>query len=555
MEDATVTEPPSSDGSSSTSSAFIDRMNHRMNMIPSILQPLGAVVVEQQEVAIQSDLSVQAAEDDPEDDASVVAAVAAIIDDGAAGVVDGVLGQETEDTAPPILATPPSNSGGSRKRGVATTARATTSSSKKKKVAAQCRKGARVKVTRSNLFHVLEHDEQRETLKGYGNSRNYYGRILSGSGKQGYNIRFDDLPAAFQDVTIKRRILITVVEDGEEEKEHDHVNQLAAEDLAEITQKPAQKELPAKESINKFCSLETDTLSSAKKFDLRWGPGDDEVINWKILADGEHITEDPLDVPNSVDYVSADEDNELSDDTDLNDLFFEQFFPSVVGHAKIIDEFHADHRSPFHSTVTNDKIKFEDPEAEDPDWKVKQAYTLMIAAASEIENGVENLWKRGPSGGRHDYPDFGKYMPINHFKVFQAAAPYCWCEKKHWYVEKRDRSWEIFGPCLQQMNSRRSKLLRTRLLMLDESMSGWRPKTSKLGGLPNYTYEPRKPVPLGTMFHNGVECISGILVFQDVVDGKEWFGDTGSNREADKQRASVSGIGNQSKLLYLSQIS
>jgi hypothetical protein len=73
--------------------------------------------------------------------------------------------------------------------------------------------------------------------------------------------------------------------------------------------------------------LETDTLSSTKKSDLRWGPGDDEVINWKILADGEHITEDPLDVPNSVDYVSAGEDNELSDDTaDLNDLFFEQFF-------------------------------------------------------------------------------------------------------------------------------------------------------------------------------------------------------------------------------------
>ena len=84
MEDATVTEPPSSDGSSSTSSAFIDRMHHRMNMIPSILQPLGAIVVEQEEVAMQPELSVQAAEDDPEDDASVVAAVAAIIDEGAA---------------------------------------------------------------------------------------------------------------------------------------------------------------------------------------------------------------------------------------------------------------------------------------------------------------------------------------------------------------------------------------------------------------------------------------------------------------------------------------
>jgi hypothetical protein len=61
-----------------------------MNMIPSILQPLGAVV-EQQEVAIQPDLSVQVAEDDPDDDASVVAAVAAITDDGAAGVVDNFL--------------------------------------------------------------------------------------------------------------------------------------------------------------------------------------------------------------------------------------------------------------------------------------------------------------------------------------------------------------------------------------------------------------------------------------------------------------------------------
>jgi hypothetical protein len=53
-------------------------------------------------------------------------------------------------------------------------------------------------------------------------------------------------------------------------------------------------------------------------------------------------------------------------------------------------------------------------------------------------------------------------------------------------------------------------------MLVDESMSGWRPKTTKLGGLPNCTFEPRKPVPLGTMFRNGVECISGVLVVQDV---------------------------------------
>jgi hypothetical protein len=56
------------------------------------------------------------------------------------------------------------------------------------------------------------------------------------------------------------------------------------------------------------------------------------------------------------------------------------------------------------------------------------------------------------------------------------------------------------------------------MLQLDESMYGWHLKTSKLGGLPNYTYEIRKPVPLGTMVRNSVECISDVLVFQDVVE-------------------------------------
>ncbi len=59
------------------------------------------------------------------------------------------------------------------------------------------------------------------------------------------------------------------------------------------------------------------------------------------------------------------------------------------------------------------------------------------------------------------------------------------------------------------------------LILIDESMSGWCPKTNKVGGLPNFTFEPRKPVPLGTMFCNGVECITGLLVIQDVVQNSE----------------------------------
>jgi len=57
--------------------------------------------------------------------------------------------------------------------------------------------------------------------------------------------------------------------------------------------------------------------------------------------------------------------------------------------------------------------------------------------------------------------------------------------------------------------------------MADKSMSGWKPKTSALGGLPNISYEPRKPVPLGTMLRNVVECITGAFTYQDVVQAPE----------------------------------
>eukprot|EP00957_Ditylum_brightwellii_P145175 11057528-Ditylum_brightwellii.AAC.1 len=52
-------------------------------------------------------------------------------------------------------------------------------------------------------------------------------------------------------------------------------------------------------------------------------------------------------------------------------------------------------------------------------------------------------------------------------------------------------------------------------------MAEWRPKTSKLGGLPNITYEAHKPVELGTMFKNGMECVSGIFKYQDIIQAPE----------------------------------
>jgi hypothetical protein len=176
--EATVAE------ASSTSSAFLHRMNRDHNMLQPPMDDIQTG--EQQAEDVHSKISNQPGEGDKDKSD----AISARIDDTPA--TGPAPAGEEEDLlleATPILMMLSSNSRGLRKQGVATTAHATLLS-KKKKVAVQCPKGAHVKVTKSHLFHVLDHDVQRDTLllKGYGNSQNFIGQLLSGSGEQSYNI-------------------------------------------------------------------------------------------------------------------------------------------------------------------------------------------------------------------------------------------------------------------------------------------------------------------------------------------------------------------------------
>ena len=252
---------------------------------------------------------------------------------------------------------------------------------------------------------------------------------------------------------------------------------------------------------------------------MEYGENPGEFLDWEILGptEYENICED-WEPPTQSRVVKPGFNFEKAFDYN----FFKHVFPTVVGHGKIIDKFLADSRATYHATVSGHKIKFHDPDdPNDPDWMVKQGYLLLIAAASEMENGVENLWKAGMRKMRRPYPDFGRYMSINEFHAFCSAAPYARAEEKYWHLPTRDTPWDVFLPCLKSFNLKRQQLIGTNLMLLDESMSGWRPKTSKLGGLPNYTFEPRKPVPLGTMFRNSAECMSGVMVFQDIVQLSE----------------------------------
>ena len=75
----------------------------------------------------------------------------------------------------------------------------------------------------------------------------------------------------------------------------------------------------------------------------------------------------------------------------------------------------------------------------------------------------------------------------------------------------------MFLTFVQAYNEMRTLLTNVCFAVLDESMSGWRPKTSAMGGLPNITFELQKPKKLGTMIHNSAECITGMIIHHDIM--------------------------------------
>ena len=89
----------------------------------------------------------------------------------------------------------------------------------------------------------------------------------------------------------------------------------------------------------------------------------------------------------------------------------------------MIDKNHYSRRSPYYSSVKNDKIALHQLEHANQDRLVKTLYLMMIADISEQQCVVENLWKRGRSNWRLDYANFGRRVGKNYFKAFSPDVP------------------------------------------------------------------------------------------------------------------------------------
>ncbi len=104
------------------------------------------------------------------------------------------------------------------------------------------------------------------------------------------------------------------------------------------------------------------------------------------------------------------------------------------------------------------------------------------------------------------HPNFDQHMRSYRFRDFHKFFPLVFVDES----KKDSDPWYCFSSAVNEFNELRSKRVNGHAWKTaDESMSAYRPRTTKLGGLPNISFVLRKPEPLGRFspflllaFHN-----------------------------------------------------
>ena len=83
-----------------------------------------------------------------------------------------------------------------------------------------------------------------------------------------------------------------------------------------------------------------------------------------------------------------------------------------------------------------------------------------------------------------------------------------------------DPWWPIRGGVDGFNENRKRTIKRTRAICIDESMSAYQPRSTKLGGLPHLSFIKRKPRPLGTEFKSAADGVTGVMLWLEIQEGK-----------------------------------
>lgn len=138
--------------------------------------------------------------------------------------------------------------------------------------------------------------------------------------------------------------------------------------------------------------------------------------------------------------------------------------------------------------------------------------------ARQYRQRGKDLWKKEVFQSCTAAPDFSVHMIEKRFAVIRKYAPFAFAD-----LTQVDRDpWMMLQPVVSAFNENRRRTIRhSGVLVEDESMSAWKPRASRLGGLPNISFIARKPKPLGTEFKSIADGLSRVMLHLEIQMGRK----------------------------------
>jgi hypothetical protein len=128
-----------------------------------------------------------------------------------------------------------------------------------------------------------------------------------------------------------------------------------------------------------------------------------------------------------------------------------------------------------------------------------------------------NMWDRHKPEGEEPKVDYSMHIPEHRFGEIRYYIPFLFADQGC----QQDDPWWKFSKGVEEFNTnRKNTVLSSYLKVMDESMSAFRPQTSKTGNLPHLSYIQRKPENLGTELKDTADTKTGMMIFLELQRGK-----------------------------------
>lgn len=148
------------------------------------------------------------------------------------------------------------------------------------------------------------------------------------------------------------------------------------------------------------------------------------------------------------------------------------------------------------------------------EWMVFKG--LVIGAVQFLQRG-QALWRKDDYVGLRGHPNYSQHMSEGRFDQIKKVSNYCFADLSR---RSSDPWWPIRGGVDGFNQNRQRTIKKSRAICIDESMSAFQPRASKLGGLPHLSFIKRKPRPLGTEFKCAADGPSGVMLWLEIQEGK-----------------------------------